>query len=148
MTIQRKVRSLTRSEIMRRVGRRDTGPELSLRRALHAHGLRFRIERRVEGVKADIVFTAARVAIFVDGCFWHSCPIHGTKPGSNTGYWLPKLTTNAQRDLRQTARIEAAGWAVVRVWEHDCKDACPATAERVARLVRKRLRRPRAAHKP
>ncbi|HEY8581984.1 MAG TPA: very short patch repair endonuclease [Capillimicrobium sp.] len=103
--------------------RADTRPELALRSALHARGLRFRKDlmiRTADGTrtKADIVFTRARVAVFVDGCFWHGCPDHGTKPKANAHYWGPKLAKNRERDARVTAALAADGWTVVRLWEH------------------------------
>lgn len=102
--------------------RRDTGPELRLRKMLHAAGYRYRCDYRIDmgerRVRPDIVFTRARVAVFVDGCFWHSCPDHGGTPRRNLDYWIPKLTRNRQRDLDNTAALEAAGWRVVRIWEH------------------------------
>jgi DNA mismatch endonuclease (patch repair protein) len=104
--------------------RRDTAPELRLRSALHARGWRFRVDMRVDtgsGPKPrpDLVFTRRKVAVFVDGCFWHGCPQHGSLPKSNRGYWEPKLARNAQRDLRNDAALRAAGWSVVRLWEHE-----------------------------
>lgn len=105
---------------MRRVGQRDSEAEVVLRSALHRRGLRFRVNRKTEGIKVDIVFVSARVAVFVDGCFWHGCPEHATYPRSNQDYWLPKLAENKERDVRQTAKLRAAGWKVIRVWEHDC----------------------------
>lgn len=105
---------------MRRVGPRDSEAELALRSALHRRGLRYRVGRKTEGIKVDIVFVAAKVAIFVDGCFWHGCPRHATFPKSNRDYWLPKLAENKKRDDRQAAQLEESGWEVIRVWEHDC----------------------------
>jgi DNA mismatch endonuclease, patch repair protein len=103
--------------------RADTKPELALRSALHAQGLRFRKDfllRTSAGsrVKADVVFTRARVAIFVDGCFWHGCPDHGNTPKANTAYWGPKLSRNKERDKRITNELQADGWSVIRIWEH------------------------------
>lgn len=102
--------------------RRDTAPELALRSALHAHGYRFRKDLRIDAVasrpRPDIVFTKARVAVFVDGCFWHSCPDHGRAPKSNTGYWGPKLRRNVDRDRANDVALAHAGWTVVRIWEH------------------------------
>jgi DNA mismatch endonuclease, patch repair protein len=111
---------LTRSEIMSRVRAKDSAAERALRSALHAKKLRFRLHRRVEGIVVDVVFATPRVAVFVDGCFWHGCPTHATFPKSNREYWLPKLKENKVRDNAQTARLQGAGWNVVRVWEHDC----------------------------
>jgi DNA mismatch endonuclease (patch repair protein) len=107
---------------MRSNRRRDTGPELALRRLLHAAGLRYRVdapirtERRL--VRPDVVFTRRRLAVFVDGCFWHQCPEHGTRPKDPTGYWTPKLQRNVERDRETTEALEQAGWVVLRIWEH------------------------------
>lgn len=102
--------------------RRDTAPEVALRSALHARGLRFRKDFRLAGLatcpRPDVVFTKPHVAVFVDGCFWHSCPTHGRPPGSNTEYWGPKLRRNIERDRANDAALRDAGWTVVRLWEH------------------------------
>jgi DNA mismatch endonuclease, patch repair protein len=123
---------------MARVKRRDTRPERMLRSALHAAGLRFRVDRRIDGVHADIVFPAVKVAIFVDGCFWHSCPTHATTPKSNASYWLPKLEENRQRDLRQTASLRRNGWLVIRVWEHDCRLPADRLIRRIIAAISRR----------
>jgi DNA mismatch endonuclease (patch repair protein) len=103
--------------------RRDTKPEVALRSALHAAGLRFRKDLRLDlgGIKVrpDIVFTRAKVAVFVDGCFWHSCPTHGTQPRRNSDYWGPKLARNIARDREQDAALVEHGWQVIRIWEHE-----------------------------
>lgn len=114
-------RPLTRSEIMGRVKAKNSSAEMNLRSALHARGLRYRLHRRVEGVSVDILFPGPKVAVFVDGCFWHNCPRHGTTPKTNREYWLPKLEENRRRDERQNDTLRQAGWHVIRVWEHDCK---------------------------
>ena len=110
------------SAIMRANRKRDTGPELRLRSELHARGLRFRANHMVEvsglRVRPDVVFTRHKVAVFVDGCFWHSCRWHGTKPRANTGYWLPKLARVADRDRLVKRQLARAGWTVIRIWEH------------------------------
>lgn len=128
---------LTRSEIMRRVKQKNTGAEIALRSALHNEGLRFRLHRRIEGIFVDVVFIGPRVAVLVDGCFWHGCPIHATYPKSNTSYWLPKLEENKERDCRQTIRLKKAGWKVVRVWEHDCRPVNPRVVAFIARTCRR-----------
>lgn len=108
---------------MRRNPRRDTAPEIALRRALHSRGMRFRKDHPIRTterlVRPDVVFTRARVAVFIDGCFWHCCPVHGNVPRANTEYWVPKLARNAARDRDVNAALVAAGWTVVRGWEHE-----------------------------
>lgn len=109
------------SRRMQRQRRRDTEPELELRRQLHAAGLRFRLGVRVPGFPRrtiDVAFPKQRVAVFVDGCFWHACPEHGTWPEANGGWWRGKLTGNVARDRETDAALRDAGWEVVRVWEH------------------------------
>lgn len=101
--------------------RRDTAPELALRRALHAAGLRYRVVFPVPGNRrrtVDIAFTRARLAVFVDGCFWHGCPKHGTQPRANAGWWEAKIATNQARDRDTDRLLEEAGWTVLRLWEH------------------------------
>ena len=119
-----------RSANMRANRRKDTKPELALRRALHAQGYRYRKDYRLElagtRVRPDIAFTARRVAVFVDGCFWHCCPEHGSQPANNTWYWEPKLARNVERDRAADAALAAAGWNVVRVWEHESVEAAVA----------------------
>ena len=112
-----------RSANMRAIRRTDTKPELALRQALHRMGYRFRKDYRLDldggaRVRPDIAFTARKVAIFVDGCFWHACPEHGSRPSVNQGYWTPKLARNVARDRAADAALELAGWQVIRLWEH------------------------------
>ena len=103
---------------------RDTSPELRVRRLLHARGLRYRVDVPPIGGRrrADIVFTRAKTAIFIDGCYWHGCPEHATLPKSNTSYWLPKLKRNIERDRETDARLRESGWTVRRFWEHEPPD--------------------------
>ncbi len=119
---------------MRGNRRRDTSPERRLRSALHSRGWRFRVDLPVltesKRTRPDLAFTRKRVAVFVDGCFWHCCPEHGRPPLSNTAYWGPKLARNAQRDQWDTERLQAAGWRVVRVWEHVPLEDAVADVER------------------
>jgi DNA mismatch endonuclease (patch repair protein) len=116
---------------MRANRRSDTKPELALRRALHKQGYRYRKDYRLDltgaRVRPDIAFTARRVAVFVDGCFWHCCPQHGSQPANNTWYWQPKLARNVARDRAADAALGAAGWRVVRIWEHESLEAAVAT---------------------
>ncbi|WP_267893971.1 very short patch repair endonuclease [Gordonia iterans] len=112
-----------RSRNMAAIKRKDTRPETALRSALHRQGMRFRKDLPIRTadrlVRPDIVFTRQKLAVFVDGCFWHSCPVHGRLPTTNTEYWTPKLATNARRDVAQRASLEAEGWTVLRLWEHE-----------------------------
>jgi DNA mismatch endonuclease, patch repair protein len=129
--------NLAATRVARGNQRRDTAPELALRSALYRRGLRYRKDHLVRcsgglKVRPDVVFTRVRVAIFVDGCFWHSCPEHGRSPGRNTDYWGPKLRGNVARDRRVNEVLEADGWRVVRVWEHE--DVVEA-GERIASIV-------------
>lgn len=105
---------------------RDTSIELNVRPLLHAEGLRYRIDLApVPGLRrrADIVFTRAKLAVFLDGCFWHACPIHGTQPKTNDHYWSSKLQANVARDRDTDARRRAAGSTVIRFWEHERSEA-------------------------
>lgn len=105
-----------------RVPSRDTKPELALRRELHRRGLRYRVDMApLAGLRrrADMAFTRRRAFVFVDGCFWHRCPEHGTDPRNNSGWWRTKLDRNVARDRHTDAALREAGWTVVRVWEHD-----------------------------
>jgi len=108
---------------MRANRRTDTKPELALRHALHRLGYRYRKDYRLDldggrRVRPDIAFTARKVAVFVDGCFWHACPEHGSKPRANEWYWGPKLVRNVERDRINDAALILAGWSVIRLWEH------------------------------
>src|SRR4051794_29597338 len=103
--------------------RRDTAPERALRSQLHCLGLRFRVDLKLDSGRSaprpDVAFTRARVAVFVDGCFWHGCPQHGVRPRTNAGYWAAKVRRNQERDRRNELALEQAGWRVLRVWEHE-----------------------------
>ena len=101
---------------------RDTKPELALRRAAHALGLRYRVSvRPLPALRrtADLVFTRAQVAVFLDGCFWHGCETHHTVATTNAGYWAEKVARNRERDRETDRALDAAGWAVIRIWEHE-----------------------------
>jgi len=123
---------------MRAQRERDTGIEREIRSRLHARGLRFRVHRRLlKGSRreVDVVFPGAKVAVFVDGCFWHGCPEHGTWPRNNAEFWRRKIEGNVERDRDTDTRLEADGWTVVRVWEHEA----PAdAAARIAAAVERR----------
>jgi DNA mismatch endonuclease (patch repair protein) len=130
---------------MQATARRDTPPELALRRVLHGRGLRYRVDYPpIAGMRrrADIVFSKARVAVFVDGCFWHGCPVHGTLPKKNGSWWAAKLEANRMRDADTNARLGAAGWVVLRFWEHENPTIA---AGQVVRTVRSRTADRRAS---
>jgi DNA mismatch endonuclease (patch repair protein) len=112
------------SAVMRGNRKRDTRPELRIRSALHSLGLRYRCDFPVDlpsrrSVRVDIAFTRSRVAVFVDGCFWHACPLHGTAPSSNQSYWRDKLARNVARDAENDSALVAAEWLPLHVWEHE-----------------------------
>lgn len=114
--------SLGVSDRMSRQRTRDTVPELELRRALHARGVRYRVDYPLPGMprrRADVVFTRVRLAVFVDGCFWHCCPEHASYPRANSGWWRAKLARNVERDRETDGALLAAGWTVLRFWGHD-----------------------------
>lgn len=108
---------------MRRNPRTGTRPETLVRSELHRRGARFRKDLPIRlpdrVVRPDIVFTRARLAVFIDGCFWHACPVHGNRPRANTDYWRPKLALNVVRDRAVDAALNGAGWRVLRAWEHE-----------------------------
>lgn len=114
---------------------RDTKPELALRRAVHALGLRYYVNKRPIGTirrTADLVFPRIRLAVFLDGCFWHGCPDHHTMAKTNAQYWADKIAKNRQRDADTNASLREAGWTVIRVWEHEPADQA---AARIAAAV-------------
>lgn len=119
---------------------RDTVCELELRRELYGLGMRYRVHVRIlPGFRrqADIVFSRVRLAVFVDGCFWHGCPIHGTKAKANADYWDAKILQNRLRDLDTDERLREAGWTVLRFWEHQpATEAASQVLETYARLAR------------
>jgi len=109
-----------RSKIMSAIRSKNTKPELALRRALWAQGLRYRIQYGKE--KIDIAFPSKKVAVFVDGCFWHGCPIHSHIPKSNPNYWIPKLQKNKERAILKNELLRNTGWNVLHFWEHEMND--------------------------
>jgi len=107
---------------MQRQRRRDTVPEMALRKAVHARGLRYRVDSPLPGMprrRADLLLTRARIAIFVDGCFWHGCPDHASASVSNAEWWAAKLLKNQGRDASTDEHLRGLGWAVLRFWEHE-----------------------------
>lgn len=119
-----------------RMPRTATKPELALRRELHRRGLRFRVDHRLLPGRPDLAFTRAKLAVFVDGCFWHCCPRHGTMPRNNREWWRAKLDRNVARDRAKDAALAERGWTVLHVWEHE---AIVAAADRVEAEWRRRV---------
>lgn len=120
---------------MKAVRQRDTAPEVAIRRAIFRRGYRFRIQVRPLGGlnrRADVVFPTEKVAVFVDGCFWHCCPLHGTSAKANAEFWAEKLETNRKRDTETDDLLRSEGWLPVRIWEHEDPEEA---AEKVCGLV-------------
>jgi len=122
---------------MARIKSTGTRPERVLRKALWRAGLRFRLQSRLPG-KPDLAFPGARIAVFVDGCFWHRCPLHGRLPKSNLAYWKPKLARNLARDWQVNAALLDLGWMPLRIWEHEIALDLPACVARVGEAVQLR----------
>ncbi|WP_282581374.1 very short patch repair endonuclease [Streptomyces sp. WAC00303] len=119
--------SAARRRNMQAIRSRDTKPERLIRRLVHANGLRYRVAARpLPDLRrtADMVFRTAKVAVFIDGCYWHGCPEHYVSPKTNPGYWSEKVARNVARDRDTDERLSAAGWLVLRFWEHQSSDAC------------------------
>lgn len=118
---------------------------MTLRRGLHARGLRYRVDRPIlkgdRRRRVDIVFGPARVAVFVDGCFWHLCPEHGNIPKSNSKWWRAKLERNVARDRDTDGRLREAGWHVLRIWEHELREDPDGVIDHVEAVVRAQMRR-------
>ncbi|MCY4638115.1 MAG: very short patch repair endonuclease [Acidobacteria bacterium] len=129
------------SRRMHNTPRRDTPLEMQVRTRLHRRGLRFRVDRTIPGVtrsRPDLVFPKERIAVFLDGCFWHSCPQHGTTPHANRQWWVEKLRSNFERDRRHDHELTAAGWLTLRFWEHEEPAAVVDTIEQHVRSRRVR----------
>lgn len=124
-----------RSRCMSRIRGRNTGPEVIIRKILWALGHRYRINHRLPG-KPDIVFTRQRLAVFIDGCFWHRCPMHYQAPVTRPEFWEAKIAGNVRRDREVNLMLAQDGWSVLRIWEHEVKD----DPERVLQIIQERLR--------
>ena len=125
---------------MRNTAQRDTDIETNIRKALFRLGYRYRIHPRMAGItraRPDFAFTREKIAVFVDGCFWHWCPKHGTLPNKNAGWWGKKLQENVERDRRHAEELTRAGWAVVRTWEHTPLSRAVAEIEQCLELRRR-----------
>jgi DNA mismatch endonuclease (patch repair protein) len=132
------VTSDSRRQMMSRIKGWDTGPELRLRRDVWALGLRYRLQHRIGRTRPDMVFIGAKLAVFVDGCFWHGCPQHSTMPKNNRDFWAQKLRRNRERDAENTQWLEAQGWRVLRIWEHEIEALPSDCARRIAVMLGKK----------
>ena len=126
------------SERMKRMPTKDSKPELRLRKAIYGLGFRYRLHRKDLPGKPDIAFGPAKVAVFVDGCFWHNCPEHGTIPKNNREWWLEKFQRNRERDTLKDEQLKEMGWLPVHVWEHEDPDTA---ARNIKKLIKERLRK-------
>ena len=127
---------------------RDTKPELAARSAIHAQGLRYRVGTRpLPGLRrtADVVFRRDKIAVFLDGCFWHGCFEHHTRPSTNSEYWLAKISGNIERDKDTNVRLEQAGWTVLRFWEHESPEMVAEVVQQTVRASRARDSKSRSA---
>jgi len=125
---------------MSRVRGRNTKPEIKLRKALWKAGLRYRLKSKLPG-KPDIVFVSARVVVFVDGCFWHGCPVHGSIPTTNKRFWKKKLKSNVERDQEVTEKLAELDWLVLRFWTHELKEDANRVLRKIKRAVLRRKER-------
>ena len=125
-----------RSYNMSQIRGRDTKPELTLRKALWSRGFRYRIKSRLPG-RPDIVLSSRKVVVFVDGCFWHKCPIHYQQPASNVEFWRRKIAENVSRDERNSSRLCDDGWTVLRVWEHEVNNSLDDVLATIIHAVRR-----------
>lgn len=127
--------ALSRSQNMARIKSADTKPEMRLRQALWASGLRYRLHFKIEKIRPDLVFVGRKLAIFVDGCQWHGCPEHYVRPRTHNEFWQRKLLENIERDTKQTQILKAQGWIVYRIWEHEIWESLPEIVIRINALA-------------
>ena len=125
-----------RRHCMSSIRGRDTRPEVRLRKALWALGLRYRLRSKLPG-RPDLVFVADHVAVFVDGCFWHQCPKHAVWPKNNSSFWRRKLEANVKRDRRNNRELKLQGWKVIRIWEHEVNSGPEAAAQKLFPRIRR-----------
>jgi len=134
---------LTRSQQMSRIRDRDSRPERVLRRLLWSRGHRYRLQFRTPAGRADIALPSRQVAIFIDGCFWHGCPLHYVRPRGRAEFWASKLAQNVDRDIRQTKQLEDSGWLAIRLWEHEILEDPFGSVDVIEKVLSGPCRRPR-----
>lgn len=137
-----KRKPLTRSQQMARIRGKDTQPELVVRKLLWAAGHRYRVHLPTPGGRPDLVFPRLKLAVYIDGCFWHGCPEHYVRPRSRNEFWDAKLAENVARDIRQLEALRTAGWRVHRIWEHQILESPGAVAEMLLRHIERNRRLP------
>lgn len=127
-----------RSRCMSKVKSRNTKLEVKFRKVLWKKGLRYRLGWKLPG-KPDLVFVGAKVAVFIDGCFWHACPIHGQEPKTNSGFWSEKLRKNKLRDQKVNVELAELGWRVVRIWEHELREDADRCVSELFKTIKNRV---------
>lgn len=127
-----------RSRCMSKVKGKNTKLEVEFRKVLWARGLRYRLGWKLPG-KPDLVFVGVKVAVFIDGCFWHACPIHGQEPKTNAGFWFEKLRKNKLRDQTVNMKLAELGWRVVRIWEHELREDADRCVSELSKTVKGRV---------
>lgn len=128
-------RPLTRSEVMSRIRSADTKPELAIRSWLWCHGVRYRLKQVVHGTRPDLAWRNRKLAVFVDGCYWHGCPQHCRRPSSNAEYWNHKINRNMERDQKTSELLRSRGWMVLRFWEHEVSEDIVAVGKAILRSL-------------
>jgi len=126
-----------RSYNMSRIRGKDTGPEILLRKSLWKIGFRYRKHYKLPG-RPDVVFVNKRIAIFVDGCFWHGCPVHGVRPKTNAAFWKKKIQSSIDRDKKNQVLLEQEGWTVVHLWEHEIEEDLDGSVKKLIYLLEQR----------
>jgi len=131
-----------RSDCMSKIRGKDTKVEVVLRKAVWRNGLRYRLHAKLPGTP-DLVFPRSKVALFIDGCFWHGCPTHGVRPRTNRAFWADKLKKNVERDKQTNRELREIGWKVIRCWEHEVEKRLDRLVVRIGQAVKNRYRQTR-----
>lgn len=132
-----RISKVQRSKLMSKIRGKNTNPELNLRKALWNVGLRYRLQYRIGKYRPDIVFLGGKLAVFVDGCFWHSCPIHKSSPKNNDFFWNNKFAKNVERDIATNSYLNMNGWKIIRFWEHQINESIGDCVSQVITMLSK-----------